>query len=367
MSQDEGQKSWAASVGKAVNGKPLDVASWTTGVITVAPGYHRIKNAIGLSVGLYTGRKLMNIVCGAKPNGEKVAREDVPLPLRPLHGILEYDHFSDAPKDRWMKVLDNMAPAAFGAAGAMAGSYQFFEGRARTLKNPQFMDEFEESMSYEQSKPWNLMAGITSLMGSASGLSLGPIGNYGSSLGNRFALASGRKIALPGLGKFMSGNTTRAGVGLAAEGNTTNYPFGPVQLIERMVHYAAGNPEQTPAQLEKMAHGALASWFKDVSKDQVDAFVGVIQNIRHQFLEEGGIPEEAQKKVKDLLHQHLKRGGLESTLRDIGLDPLEADLGSNGFATTVAKLLGKEGKMAEMATDFASKYASRNSGASVER
>lgn len=345
----DGPKNWTDSLGKVVNGKPLDVVSWTGSVITVAPGYHRLKNALGLSVGLYLGRKLMNIVVGAKPNGDKIERESVPFPLRPLHGILSYNHFSDEPKDRWMKVLDNVTPAVFGALGAMAGSYHFFHDRYKTYENPTTIDDFEEAMSLQQSRPWSVISAISSLMGSSSGLSMGPIGNYGASLGTRFSLASGRKMALPGLGKFFSNNHS-------------TYPYGPVQLIERMIHYAAGNPSENPEQLDAMAHGILGPWFKNVTQEQIQSFVGVVKGVRDNFLAEGGIPEEAQAKVKELLHEHFRHEGLEETLRTIGLDPTEATLGDNGFSTVIAKLLGKSGKMATMAADFVSKYHERQNG-----
>lgn len=341
-------RSWAEKLGKAVNGKPLEGASWLTSVITVPPGYHRLKNAVGLSIGLYTGRKLMNIVVGAKPDGTEIRREDVPLPLRPLHGIMKYNHFSDDPRDRWMKAVDNVAPAVLGAFGAVAGSHHFFKQRGEALKNPQYMDEFDESMSMEQSKPWSLLSGITSLFGSASGAALGPVGNYGASLGTRFALASGRKVALPGLGKIISGNHS-------------NMPFGPTQMIDRMIDYVTENPSARPERLERMAHGILAPLFKGVKPEQVQDFVGKVHGIRDQFLAEGGIPEEAHGKVRDLLKSHFRGAGLESTLQEIGIDPLTADLGNNGLSRSLAKWMGKSSKLTEMGKDFAEKYAARQS------
>lgn len=355
MTEDttESGKHWAQSVANAVNGKPLDTMSWVGSVITVAPGYHRIKNAIGLSVGLYLGRKFMNIVTAQNKDGE-IAREEVPLPLRPLHGLMRYNKYSDDPRDRWCKVVDNVVPAMFGAVGAVGGSFHFFHERYADLKNPEFMDEYEEAMSLEQSKPWSVLSGISSLFGSASGLSLGPAGNYGLSLGARFGLASGRKVALPGLGKF-------------ATNAHAPYPFGPSQLIDRMIGYAVGNPDKDPKQLESMAHGILGPWFKNVTPDQIHAFVDAVKGMRDQFLQEGGIPEEMQGKAKTFLTEHLKKGGLEETLKGIGLDPMDASLGDNGFVTAVSKLLGKRERMAEMGAEFTSKYMARHNGGDVAR
>ena len=350
------QTRWSDSVKRTVNGKPLDAVSWTTSVLTVAPGKHRLKNALGLTVGLYLGRQMMNVLVGEKPDGEKIAREDVPLPLRPLHGRFAYNRHSDDPKDRWMKVVDNMVPAALGAVGAIAGSYQFFEKNYEAVKSPEFIDDYEKAMTLEQSKPWSVMSGMTSLMGSASGLGLGPAGNYGASLGTRFTLASWRKVAMPGLGKFLTNSHSI-------------HPFGPTRLIDKMIDYASANGSENPKQLESMAYGILGPWFKNIKPEQIEAFVGMVKGARDQFLAEGGVPEEAQGQIKSMLTESLKGEGLERTLKDIGLNPAEASLGDNGFATLVSKILGKAGKMAEMQGEFAAKYAARQaeSSSGVER
>ena len=319
-----------------INGPLYKVARFGTEYAAVPPNFHRLYNAIGLTAGLYVGRKLMDIMAGQTPDGKPVEKSEVPLPLRPLHGILHYDHFSDDPGDRWMKVFDRLVPATVGAMGACMGSSYFFKDAfinpvekivEASAKNPETFTLFdaERVALYHQSKPWNTLTGISALFGSASGSGLFPsIGHYGADLGTLFAMRSERSAAP--LGHLVNANS--------------HFPLRPTKLIKGMVEYAAGNSANKMEQLEACAHGILKTWFRDVKPEQVKKFTSIVEEQRAQFLKNGKLPADAEKAVAESLNKLVTGTGLEKTLISIGLDPREASIGDQGFVSIVGQLVG---------------------------
>jgi hypothetical protein len=319
-----------------VNGPLYKAARLGTKYAAVPPNFHRLYNAVGLAGGLYLGRKLMDIMVGQKTDGTVVAHEDVPGVLKPLHGILHYEHFSDAPEDRWMKVLDHLVPAAIGAMGAVAGSNAFFskdfvkpvEAKlADVLKDPKKITLFDaERLSlYHQSKPWSLLTGVSALFGSASGAGLMPsVGHYGADLSTLFAMRSERATAP--LGRLVNAN------GMV--------PFRPTKIIKRIIDYVSNNPSASPERTEEFAHSVLKTWFRGVKQEQVEAFANIIHNERAQFIKDGKLPADAQKKVQESIEALISGAGLEKTLDKIGLDPREAAIGDQGFVSLIGRLVG---------------------------
>lgn len=321
-------------------GGPLyKTAYYLTRYLNVPPNLHRLYNAAGLMAGIVVGRKLMDIAAGQKIDGTPVDKEDVPLPLKPLHGVLAYDHFSDDPKHRWMKIFDQIVPAALGGLGAAAGSVFFFRkdffheiDKRMALPAKDFtLSEAEHRSLYHISKPWGLISGLSAVFGSASGFGLFPSPvNYSSTLGTTFSIRAGRTMAAPWWRKMWNSHT--------------QYPFRPTKLINRMVDYIAANPEAHPERLESYAVGILKTWFKGAEEKHIKAFVDEILAQRNQFLKEGRLPEEAEAKVRESMKQLFgnlqAHPGMENLLIKIGLDPRQAAIGDMGIVSTIAHWFG---------------------------
>lgn len=319
-----------------VNGPLYKAARFSTEYAAVPPNFHRLYNAIGLAGGLLLGRKLMDIMVGQEPDGTPVERQDVPMVLRPLHGILPYDHFSDDPKERWMCVFDRVVPAVVGAMGASAGSAKFFSksfiqpAEAKltvAVNNPEAftMSDAARQALYHQSKPWSLLTGSSALFGSASGFGLFPsIGHYGADLGTLFAIRSERSTAP--LGRLVNSNMY--------------LPLRPHALLKNMIEHMAMNPAEHPQQLQDYAHGVLKTWFRDVTPEQIDAFTQIVHDERAKFLAMGKDPAQTQKAIRDGLTELIGETGIEKTLGRIGLDPREASIGDTGFTSIIGRIIG---------------------------
>lgn len=348
--QEHGKKRWR----DRVNGRPLATLEWGTSVLNVPPSLHRFKSALGLTVGLYLGAELMKVMTGNGMRGENISKEMVHPMLQPLHGKLSYNFFSDAPADRWMRVFQNAVPGILGGIGTLSGSKHYFYKRERESRDHTYLDEYEKRAEMIQAKPWGKASAFSSMFSCVSGFSWLPVPNYGLSLGSRFTLASGRKVALPGAGRFWSNNRSI-------------FPFGPPELLDKMIEYAVGNPTRDPKQLEAMAQGVLAAWFKDLQPEQVEAFAQEVKTIRDQFLREGGVPEELKSELENELRSHFKGAGLEETLEKIGLDPLEAIIGNNGFSAKFAEKTGAGKRMKELRNSYVEEYQARKAQAGVEQ
>ncbi len=347
-----------------INGPVLNGAHWAMMNKNLDPSTHRLRNAFGLSAGLIIGRQFMNAAVGETTTGEKVGKDDVPFFLRPIHGVLSYNHFSDDPKDRWMKVVDYVIPAALGGGGAMLGSYDFaldpnVGGIGLAAREAQkdlsklTLDKAELMAKFTQSHPWRGLAGLTAMNGSASGFGLVPgLNNYGSTLGVAFSGSVMRdKYStpyLPWLQKFISGNKHY-------------YPYSPTSMLPRVREYLVHNKDANPKQLKDMAYAILEPWFgESVKPSHVEAFVGELTAVRNKFFQSGGVPEKAKADLVKELDAVLMGTGLEKTIKKVGLNPAEATIGRNGFIEWTARALGYGGRLDEVGRSFRRAYGARN-------
>ncbi len=343
-----------------INGPLLRFAHWGMTVKNLDPSTHRLYNAAGLAVGLFSGRQAMNVLTGATPSGDELDKDSTIAPLRPLHGILRYDHFSDASQDRYMKVVDNWAPALLGGFGAYAGSYHF------GMEQPQYkaiteaekniskltLDKVETIAKFRQGEPWRRLAGATSMFGSASGFTLIPgLNNYGSTLGNAFMSYVPRdKFSTPyfkPLQRFLCGNNHY-------------YPYSPPVQLGRLKSYLLNNPDKHPEQARAYVASILEPFFgAQATPDKIDAFMGNVMTARNaHFVEGKGVADKAA--VEKALTGLLAGEGFERHLKKIGLDPRDAAVGRNGFIEWFSRAVGwaKEADTLEM--NYKKAYAVRN-------
>lgn len=342
--------SWTESLGDGFKGmaseKLLPMAKYFTRTLNTYPAQHRLNNCIGLSVGLWIGNELMNIVCAQKLDGTPVKEKSVPKILRPLYNLMPYKRYSDEPSDRWTFIARGALTAGFGAAGAIAGSWNYFKTTGVVDKNenmkshhtdfgltdddvkPENMSEaIFKSLSDEKrgaftkwmnsngidshtlnaswaiSKAYQAPTGLTAIPGSASGMSMLPFFNYGMSLGARFTFGVNRQIAMPGLGKLFTNSHTEL-------------PFGFANSIDRISRYIARNVDVVGMQTDEA--GALKALDRKVSKLLKNA-LGPVLN--------GAVTEEHIKNIKSDLYAAAKVLENAKTIHDnkTGIDKTAAD------------------------------------------
>ncbi len=329
-----------------INGKVLDTAEGITGMFNAAIGMHRVHCAIGLTAGSWLGDKAMEAMTGRTFAGKHVSIDDVARPLRSLYKILPFNPNSDHPNDKWLQVLRWAVPAITGTAAVIQGSRMFFEERHEKMKKAVYLDEVEDKATMAQSQPWSYTAAVSGLFGFPSGLPMLPLVNYSTNLGTRFSMGSGRKVALPGIGKIWSNNNTL-------------FPFGPAGMTKLIIREAVNNKARDPELLETYAIGVLKPWFDNVTPEQIESFVMKIHDVRDKYFKEGGVPADLKKQLEGELKAHFTHAGLEETIREIGLDPLNATIASNGLSGSIANALGAKSAVEKIRTEYKHDYLER--------
>jgi len=175
------------------------------------PAQHRLLSAGGMFLGWVAGDKVRDAAFGVNQTSEgefvELKREDIPLILRPIYHTIKWDPQSDAPSDKWKKLLHQSIPAVVAAGGTLAGSEMVFQmnGRAAGFINATNMNKLSSvlrtdgGVEYNQSR---LPSIGTALTGGAGAASMIPIA-YGAFLNLRFLLANGGKI---NIGNAIGGN-----------------------------------------------------------------------------------------------------------------------------------------------------------------
>lgn len=329
-----------------VDGKLLDTAEGITGMLSGGIGLHRIHCAAGLTAGTWLGDKVMEALTGVGFQGNRVPKEKVLKPLQKFYKALAYNPKSDLPHDKWMQIVRWAVPGVIGGLAVVEGSKLFFSKRHQEIKPGRYLDEAEDKATFAQSESWSATSAVSAVMGYPTGLPMLPFTNYSTNLGTRYSMASGRKVSLPILGKYWSNNSTL-------------YPFGPPGMINLLIQEAVNNKSYDPELFETYAIGALKPWFKNVTPQQVESFVMRIHEVRDRFFREGGVPEEMKEQLAAELKAHLKGAGLEETLVEIGLDPLKAELASNGWSGSIANALGAGKKVEKIKESYAKNYLDR--------
>jgi hypothetical protein len=115
---------------KTAGTQALKGAEWMAENAYIAPGFHRLLTAGGLTAGLYGGRKFMDVLTARNAtSGEETPASQTVEILRPLHGVMSYNPYSDKAADRWKFVVDRVVPVAIGGIAAYWGGKTFFHGK----------------------------------------------------------------------------------------------------------------------------------------------------------------------------------------------------------------------------------------------
>lgn len=347
-----------------LNDKPLDVAQWTSRVLITPPSMHRFMSAAYLSGALWlgmeaanalTGRKLPAIRSGPHVNS-LLARKDIFAPLRPLHNLMPYSPGSTALSDRWRQAAHFLIPVAVGALGTFTGSHLFFKDRIQKLERPKTLEDMTDRVAMEQSKFYAGATAITSIFNTGSGVHLLPFFNYSSNLHNRYLLASGQQVAMPGIGKWWSGNP-----GLT--------PWGVKNGLEYMAQYASHNDSARPTELPSLVHAVIAKLYPHMPEDVLlarkQAVLDHLHDVRDSYLVNNKIPAEKQPQLHTAMKQLLSGEGFEKLLLESGLNPAEANLASNGVSGAIADFFNSGGKVRKLQDQYRQDFAERTANSKV--
>lgn len=351
-----------------VNGKPLDVAHWVARVLITPPSMHRFMNAAYLSAVLYGSMKFSNVLTGrnlAKLNSGKfiktaagelisesvMLREHVWAPFRPLHGLLAYTPGSAAVQDRWRQAAHYIMPVSLGMFGTYAGSQMYFKDRTRSLEKPQTLEDYADRISLEQSKVYASAMALTSIFNTGAGIHLLPVINYSSNLHNRYLMGSGQQVAMPGIGKWWSGNA-----------GTT--PWGVKKTLVQMANYLTYNDSARPAEMPSLVHSLIGKLYPTLNESELLAkkqiILDRIYDVRDSYLVNGTVPAAKHEALGNAMKSLLSGVGFEALLKEADLDPMKADLASNGISGKIANLLGENGKVENLKKEYREQYARRS-------
>ena len=350
-----------------VNGKPLDVAQWMARVLVAPPSMHRFMNAAYLSAVLYGGMKFSNVLTGRSlgkltsgkfikaATGELIAessilREQVWAPFRPLHGLLSYTPGSAALQDRWRQAAHYIMPVSVGMFGTYAGSHMYFKDRAHALSKPETLEDYTDRISLEQSKVYAGATALTSIFNTGAGIHLLPVFNYSSNLHNRYLMGSGQQVAMPGLGKWWSGNA-----------GTT--PWGVKKTLVQMSNYLTYNDTARPNEMPSLVHSLIGKLYPQMNEaqllDKKQIMLDRIYDVRDTYLVEGKVAPSKKAALADAMKTMLSGEGFENLLREAGLDPLAANLANNGVSGKIANFFGQKNNVEKLSTEYREKYARR--------
>ncbi len=148
------------------------------------PTMHRFLNVIGMAAGFIGLKYIADIMYGHKINGshyEEIPREKVFILLRPLHGIIKSNPYSDRTKDRVLTIVHKLMPGIGGALGAIGGSAYFFVqngttenmaalGKMKGLSAGDITVRNAAQSAYKQGLIWRIWAGATAWLSSVSGV-----------------------------------------------------------------------------------------------------------------------------------------------------------------------------------------------------
>lgn len=336
-----------------LNGAHAAPVAGATGIASV-PSRHRLYNAAGGIGGWVLGRYLMNILVGENPQGKKIEREHVILPLRPLHGILAYNRYADDPTNQWMRVIDDLAPAIIGSLGAVLGSKYFFHDKEKKYfeavrwaehsapsqdnRSPlerMLADERvsvadkAQFMGLLEAQTWRVLSGVSGVFAASSGMALLAlpfnIFNYGVSLNNAFSLANG---ATPGGWLFKKVPFLNR-----IYNTVSNTPYGPSSAVSTLIKNVSNCTAEMEAigqilttenitnqnmgRITELTDALIRKLFTNVTQQHVDAFKASVVGAIERAVNDTANPQPIAQKVKHNLEALLMGQNLNATINGI--------------------------------------------------
>lgn len=341
-----------------IDGKPLDTMQWAARVLIKPPSLHRLMSAAFLSATLMGGMKFANILAGrdlklvpSKANPESLlAIEKVPELLKPLHGVLSYTPGSKDNHDRWRAAAHYIIPVIFGGYGTYLGSKTYFKDRTKKLEHPTTLEEYSDRILMEQAKPFGALTAITSIFNTGSGLHMIPFANYSSNLNNRYLMGSGQQVAMPVIGKWWSGNP-----GLT--------PWGTKGTLDYLSQYLSNNQDARPREVINIVHSLIEKLYPSLSEDQVvsikQRLINHVYDVRDTYLVDNKIPADKKPELEKSMKKLFSGEGFEDLLQLSGLDPINADLASNGVSGKIANLLGQKKHVLQLEREYVGRLTER--------
>lgn len=318
------------------------------------PSMHRLLNVSGMVGGFASMQYIANIAFGCKITGggcKEIKREDVPKPLRFLHGVASYNIYADDPNDKWHEVVQQMLPAAAGAYGAIKGSELFFKrnGREKYYKElkgksrltPQEADTLAQ---YEQGLIFRYASGLTGTLSAAGGSfafgeTLNPAFLFDNN-GKAFAGAS----EIFGTNIFRHVTNTTGDLGVATQKAQTEMRKEAQILLKDI----AANPAKEQELLEAYSQRAISNVIApmiNLKPEEKQALVaelhGLVAKIRTKYESEGKGPNHFAVDV----HNAISSMFYSKSVPEMG-NRLEA--GRNGMLGWIANLMGAGSKVSEI-------------------
>lgn len=324
---------------------PPALLKWVGDAALAVLPMNRMFCAIGLTAGLMLAGNTAKIMTGYGLDGKAVEFDKVPTFMRKLHKIVPNYEGPSAlgARNQWIKYGQWAAYSFGGFLGIKAGTSFAYKNVGEKNKNPHYVEDYLARVSMHQGDSWSWLAAASGIFGSSSGLFALPIPglNYAMGLAGRTASMQDRNFMIKGLNGMMSGATTTSYLRLR-EG------------MHYMCHYAVGNPAETPAQLEFLAYTLLGPIFKDQLKpEHIKEFVETVHEVRDQFWQPGGIPQERRKEAVKTMKEVFTGAGLETLLINMGLNPGTIVFDKlNGAVGKIGNTLGANGKVHREQADY---------------
>ncbi len=311
---------------------PPEILKWMGDASLSNEPKNRLYSAAGLSLGLTIAGTIANIVTGHKLiDGSKV--KDIPKFLKPIHALVkDYDPRDITPRNKRIRYAHAVVYSLGGLIGIKTGSDLAYKNAIERNKDPQYLEDYLRSVSHTQGKTWSWLSASSGIFGSASGLWMIPVPglNYASGMIGRITSMQDRNTTVAGLNGMVSGATT------------TSY----LRLKEGayyLTHYAVGNPEKDPKNIEYIAYSILGPVFKDkLTANHIKQFTDAVHEVRDHYWQPGGIPKEKQAEATDTMKQVFTGAGLEVLLIDMGLNPATVAFDKTGG------MVGKIGNIGQM-------------------
>ncbi len=356
------------------------VGEFNVATINVPPAEHRLKNVVGLSLGIYLGRELMNLATARNWDGSVKEKESVPAVLQPLYNVMPYNKYSDDSRDRWLKVIDNTVPAALGGLGAYYGSYDFFSTRTYKDLKPIItkikkgealtLAEANIAASMKQGEFWRTASAFSTFFGSSSFLNYSPVFSFGHTLGSSFNKGLGRtmggKLPEP-LAIFISGFTEAIEPAVKVLTDDlfpkinhhvfTEYAQNNSVNLDALVPYMEKTTRE--ALSRHMTHKFRTEEGQQNLHDMVAKIKGLYENLitRMDTLHaEGKLDAEAmaacKKWTQSLAETITKEGGLEHILQTTGTDQYTKVQPFKGSVELIADFFSSKSYVEEMEKTF---------------